>query len=151
MEENIDFQTTLDETSIRFMPKLYFSLLELFEKSNLKIAITDNITGGHLINNLNSNISTINKFFLGGIVLNQIKTHTKLLGLIIETIKQHGFHSQAVTYEMAKGTKKLFGCDIGIAVSGIFKNISDKFDTNNYATIFVCILLDKKKVEIIEV
>ncbi|MBT3261726.1 nicotinamide-nucleotide amidohydrolase family protein [bacterium] len=145
MDENILFQNVLDETSVKLKPKLDFSLMKLFEEKKQTIAVVETITDGRLTTNFKK-ISGSLIFFKGSLVCHNVKNLIKLLGLLSATIKNKGWYSPEIATEMAKGAKKLFNTDIGVAVTGNLKYNDPILNKNNEALIYISMVTNKKTI-----
>lgn len=82
------------------------------------LALAESCTGGLIANRI-TNVPGASKVFLGGVVAYSNAAKRKFLGVKAETLARHGAVSEAVAREMAEGTRRQFGADFAIAVTGI--------------------------------
>ncbi len=89
----------------------------LFQKK-LTLSLAESCTGG-LIGHRLTNVPGSSEYFMGGIVSYAYQAKVNLLGVSWDTLKQHGAVSAEVVREMARGARRAFNTDIGLAVSCI--------------------------------
>ena len=82
------------------------------------IATAESCTGGLLSKRL-TDIPGSSKYIKLNLVTYSNQAKKKLLGISDKTLKKYGAVSPEVAALMAKGIKKLSGCDIGISITGI--------------------------------
>jgi len=84
----------------------------------LTISVAESCSGGRLSALLTS-VSGVSALFPGGIVSYSNKVKTSLLNVSENTLREYGAVSEEVAFEMAAGTRILFGTDVGLSVTGI--------------------------------
>ena len=82
------------------------------------LSVAESCTGGLLSKRL-TDISGSSKYIKLNVTTYSNEAKNKLLGISNEVLKKHGAVSSQVAALMAKGIKKLSGCDIGISITGI--------------------------------
>lgn len=90
----------------------------LLVERDLKIAVAESCTGGHVCNLL-TNISGSSKFFERGIISYSNASKVEILRVNEDTLAEFGAVSQEVAMQMAEGVKSTSGSDIGVAITGI--------------------------------
>jgi len=91
---------------------------ELLSGRRLVAATAESCTGGRIGDRLTS-VPGSSEYFAGGVVVYSNQVKANLLGVRLETLKRHGAVSAQTVREMSRNVRRLFGCDVGIAVSGI--------------------------------
>ncbi len=91
---------------------------ELLRARGLTIATAESCTGG-LIGDLVTNVPGSSDYYQGGVVSYSNSVKMKLLGVRENTLVRYGAVSRQTVQEMVLGVCRLFGTDVGIAVSGI--------------------------------
>ena len=98
------------------------TLEELLAKALIRkkktISIAESCTGGFLSKRL-TDIPGSSKYIKLNVTTYSNEAKNKLLGISNEVLKKHGAVSSQVAALMAKGIKKLSGCDVGISITGI--------------------------------
>jgi len=84
----------------------------------LTLALAESCTGGAIADRV-TNVPGASAVFLGGVVSYANSAKEQLLGVPVETLRQHGAVSEAVAREMAAGAREKFGADFALAVTGI--------------------------------
>ncbi len=82
------------------------------------LGTAESITGG-LIGSTITSIPGSSEVMLGGVISYASRIKQELLGVSLSTIEKDGVVSSACAHEMAQGVRKLLGCDIAVAVTGI--------------------------------
>ena len=82
------------------------------------IATAESCTGGLLSKRL-TDIPGSSKYIKLNVITYSDKAKKKLLGIPDKILKKYGAVSPQTAALMAKGVKKLSGCDIGISITGI--------------------------------
>jgi PncC family amidohydrolase len=100
------------------MEKLEVIVGQLLAERKLKLATAESCTGG-LLGHRITNVPGSSDYFEGGIVAYSYEAKERLLGVHHDTLYEHGAVSAETALEMARGARKVFGTDIGIAVTGI--------------------------------
>ena len=94
------------------------TIVRLLTDRKKTLVLAESCTGGFIANQI-TNVPGASKIFLGGIVAYGNAAKEKFLGVRAQTLNRHGAVSEAVAREMAEGTRKRFGADFAIAVTGI--------------------------------
>lgn len=84
----------------------------------LTVAVAESVTGG-LIGSRLTDVPGSSEYFMGGVVAYSNNSKIKLLNVKRETLAQFGAVSERTAREMAEGVRRVFGTDIGLAISGI--------------------------------
>jgi nicotinamide-nucleotide amidase len=100
------------------MQEIAKEVVRLLTRRKKTVALAESCTGGFIANQI-TNVPGASKIFLGGIVSYSNDAKQKFLGVRRKTLAEHGAVSEAVAREMATGTRKRFGADFAIAVTGI--------------------------------
>ena len=82
------------------------------------VAVAESCTGGLLASTI-TDVPGSSTYFLGGIVAYSNSSKTEVLGVPPETIQKFGAVSDRAAIGMAIGVLNNFGCDFGIAITGI--------------------------------
>ncbi len=104
-----------DHESIR---KLAEALVEELTESAKAVATVESCTGGWVAKAI-TDVAGSSAVFGYGIVSYANGAKESLVGVKNETLEKHGSVSAEVVEEMAKGTLRLSGADIAVAVSGV--------------------------------
>ncbi len=94
------------------------TLEELLKDRNETITTAESCTGG-LIASMITSISGSSEIFKGGIVTYSNEIKEQELGVLKETMIEHGAVSKEVVTQMLEGAAKKFSADYAIAVSGV--------------------------------
>jgi len=97
---------------------------ELLHSKLLKLTFAESCTGG-LVGHRITNVPGSSEYYLGSITTytNQVKEH--LLGVSIQTLRNHGAVSRECVLEMARGVRRVLRGDfpvdqvLGVSISGI--------------------------------
>lgn len=89
----------------------------LLKELNIKIAISESITGGLLTSSL-VDISGISSQLIEGMVCYSNESKVKRLGVLEGTISQYGAVSEETALEMAEGALRTSGADIALSTTG---------------------------------
>jgi PncC family amidohydrolase len=101
------------------MPEsLEVRLGQLFEGSELWLAVTESSTGG-LLGHLITNVPGSSTYFKGGVIAYANEVKADVLGVSSQTLDTFGAVSKETVIEMARGVRKVLDADIGVAISGI--------------------------------
>ena len=84
----------------------------------LTLAVAESCTGG-LIGHLLTEAPGSSQAFWGGVVAYHNRAKVAILGVDERLLDREGAVSDAVARAMAEGVRRLFGADIGLAVTGI--------------------------------
>lgn len=104
-----------DHESIR---KLAEALVEELTKSGKAVATAESCTGGWVAKAI-TDVAGSSRVFGYGIVSYSNGAKESMIGVQNQTLEDHGAVSSEVVEEMAKGTLRLSGADIAVAVSGV--------------------------------
>ena len=91
---------------------------EAMRAATLTIALAESCTGGLLASTL-TDVAGSSDYVVGGVVSYSNQAKMQLLGVSPATLADHGAVSAETAAEMAQGARRLFGCDIAIAITGI--------------------------------
>jgi len=100
------------------MEKLEVIVGQMLAERKLKLATAESCTGG-LVGHRLTNVPGSSGYFEGGIIAYSYEAKERLLGVHHSTLYEHGAVSAETAIEMARGARKAFGTDIGVAVTGI--------------------------------
>lgn len=101
------------------MPEsLEVRLGQLFEGSELWLAVTESSTGG-LLGHLITNVPGSSTYFKGGVIAYANEVKADVLGVSSQTLDTFGAVSKETVIEMARGVRRILESDIGVAISGI--------------------------------
>jgi nicotinamide-nucleotide amidase len=87
------------------------------EGSGLTLAVAESLTCGWLQARIGA-ISGASEFFLGGLTAYSLDQKVELLAVSRKKARKVNCVSAAVAEEMARGVRRLFGADIGVATTG---------------------------------
>jgi PncC family amidohydrolase len=87
-------------------------------EAGLTLAVAESCTGG-LIGHRITNVAGSSEYFLGGVIAYAYEAKERLLNVRHGTLYEFGAVSEQTASEMARGARRAFGADIGIAVTGI--------------------------------
>lgn len=104
-----------DHESIR---KLAEALVEELTESGKAVATAESCTGGWVAKAI-TDVAGSSAVFGYGIVSYSNGAKESIIGVQNKTLEDHGAVSSEVVEEMAKGTLRLSGADIAVAVSGV--------------------------------
>lgn len=93
-------------------------LVELLQKHSLIISTAESCTGG-LLSQLITSVPGSSEVFGFGVCTYANEAKQKLIGVLDETLKNHGAVSEETAIEMAKGIQNLSGSDISLSLTGI--------------------------------
>ncbi len=117
--------------------------VELLKEKGLKVAIAESCTAGYTAKRL-TEISGASEVFDCGVISYSNEIKMKLLGVLPDTLKNHGAVSEETASEMAKGIRSLGGADIGVGITGIAGPKSD--ESGKAAGLSYIALADKNNV-----
>ncbi len=90
----------------------------LLRQRKQTLAVAESCTGGLLAHRL-TNVPGSSDYFLGGVVAYSNAAKRTILGVDPSLLEREGAVSEAVAKAMASGVRRLFGADIGLAITGI--------------------------------
>ncbi|MBQ3557637.1 MAG: competence/damage-inducible protein A [Oscillospiraceae bacterium] len=109
----------------------------LLEEKGMTIGTAESITGGLMAKRL-TDLPGVSRVFRGGVVAYTNEVKRDLLGVPQELLDEHGAVSAPVAQAMAEGARRLLGCDIALASTGVAG--PDRDDRGNeVGTAFVAI------------
>lgn len=88
------------------------------EERGKTLACAESLTGGSLSSRLTS-LPGSSAYFAGSAVTYTNEAKRNVLGVAAETIERAGAVSRGCAEEMAKGARRIFGADIGLALTGV--------------------------------
>ena len=88
------------------------------EERGLTLATAESCTGGRIGDRI-TDAAGSSGYFLGGVVAYSNQVKEELLGVVAETLLAKGAVSDETVRAMARGIKKRFEADLGLAVTGI--------------------------------
>ena len=91
---------------------------KLLKNAGKTLALAESCSGGY-ISHLITTVPGSSNYLRGTLVPYHNDLKEQLLGVSSATLTQHGAVSEETVREMARGIKKLFGADFGLASSGI--------------------------------
>ena len=91
---------------------------KLLSQKKLTLGAIESATGG-LISHLVTNVPGSSDYYKGSITAYSNEIKTRVVGVKEETINQYGAVSHQVAEEMAQGGRRVLGCDICLADTGI--------------------------------
>jgi len=98
--------------------KLAAALVEELTESGKAVATAESCTGGWVAKAI-TDVAGSSAVFGYGIVSYSNGAKESIIGVRNQTLEDHGAVSSEVVEEMAKGTLRLSGADIAVAVSGV--------------------------------
>lgn len=98
--------------------KLAAALVEELTESGKAVATAESCTGGWVAKAI-TDIAGSSAVFSYGIVSYSNGAKESIIGVQNQTLEDHGAVSSEVVEEMAKGTLRLSGADIAVAISGV--------------------------------
>lgn len=84
----------------------------------MRLAVAESCTGG-LIGHRITNVSGSSQYYLGSVTAYAYEAKVRLLGVQWKTLEVYGAVSRETVLEMARGIRRAFEADIGLAISGI--------------------------------
>lgn len=93
------------------------SIKVLCDHLHLSVAVAESASVGHLAAMLGSE-SGASSYFQGGVITYSLQSKVKLLGVDEAHAAACDCVSEQVAQEMAAGVRRLFGTDIGVAITG---------------------------------
>ena len=93
-------------------------LAELLTQQGLLLAVAESCTGGWLAK-VCTDISGSSNWFDRGFVTYSNRAKQQMLGVSVQTLKQHGAVSEAVVIEMVTGALQHSDAHVAVSISGI--------------------------------
>jgi PncC family amidohydrolase len=94
------------------------SISRRLARRGLSISVCESCTGG-MLGTLLTEVSGSSRYFLGGIIAYADRIKEEVVGLSRTALRRHGAVSAETSWEMARGVRKIFRADIGVAITGI--------------------------------
>ena len=91
---------------------------ELLHERGLSVACAESLTGGGLSKRI-VHAPDSSRYFMGGIVAYSEESKREVLGVSKETLDGPGMISEECAREMARGTRKVLGADVGVSTTGV--------------------------------
>lgn len=91
---------------------------EMLRSRGLTLSLAESCTGGLLGHRL-TNVPGSSDYFVGGVVAYSYDAKERVLGVLHDTLYDHGAVSEQTALEMARGARRLFGTDVALSVTGI--------------------------------
>ncbi|MCX7683331.1 MAG: CinA family protein [Anaerolineae bacterium] len=91
---------------------------KLLQQRGMKLAVAESCTGG-LVSHRITNVPGSSAYYEGAIIAYSYTAKEKHLAVRHDTLQSYGAVSEQTALEMAQGVRQAFGCDIGLAVTGI--------------------------------
>ena len=107
------------------VPSLESRVLELLKQRGLTLGTAESCTGG-LVAKRMTDLSGSSSVFRGGIVSYATEVKHTVLGVPQQLLDQHGAVSEPVARAMAEGARRVLGCDLAIAITGVAGPDSDE-------------------------
>lgn len=98
--------------------KLSEVIKDLLLERELTITAAESLTGGAFLSTLTSDLSA-GSILEGGVVTYSADVKNKVLKVTKETLDKYGVVSPECAIEMAEKSRKLFGADIGVGLTGV--------------------------------
>ena len=93
-------------------------LVELLKSSGMTCATAESCTGGGVSQAITS-VSGASEVFLGGAVTYANSAKEAVLRVSSDTLERYGAVSSECAVEMAEGSRRLYGADIAVSITGI--------------------------------
>ncbi|MCU0353884.1 MAG: competence/damage-inducible protein A [Cytophagales bacterium] len=90
----------------------------MLRERSLKLAVAESCTGGYLAHMI-TKVPGSSDYFTGGVVAYSNDLKVNELGVLPETLAQHGAVSEETVRQMAENVRLRLGADIGLATSGV--------------------------------
>jgi nicotinamide-nucleotide amidase len=90
----------------------------LLKNSGKTLALAESCSGGY-VSHLVTSIPGSSAYFNGSVVPYHNQFKQQILGVSEETLQSKGAVSEETVHEMARGVRRLFGADFGLASSGV--------------------------------
>lgn len=100
------------------MNKLVRSVGRLLLKQRLNLSICESCTGG-MLGSIITSIPGSSRYFKGGVIAYSNEVKKNFVGVKNHTLNKFGAVSEQTARQMAQGTRRLIGADIGVSITGI--------------------------------
>jgi nicotinamide-nucleotide amidase len=117
-------------------------------EKEITISTAESLTGG-LISSIITDVAGSSKYFSGGIISYSSDSKVDVLGVDKGDIEKYGAVSCEVCIEMAKASKKIFGSDYSISVTG-FAGPTVNEQGKDVGIVYSCIAKPDGKISIFE-
>ncbi|WP_352401518.1 CinA family protein [Synergistes jonesii] len=97
---------------------LAVEVIEAFRSRGISLSLAESCTGG-MIAAAVTEIAGASDIFSGSAVTYVNEAKENILGVCPETLAEHGAVSEKCAREMAEGSRRIFGSDIALSVTGI--------------------------------
>ena len=94
------------------------TLVNLCRQKKLKLSCAESCTGGLLAAGITA-VPGASMVFPGSVVSYANEIKIKLLGVLPETLEEHGAVSEFCAEQMARGVAKLMGTELALSITGI--------------------------------
>ncbi len=91
---------------------------ELLTQRGWMLAVAESCTGGLLGHRITS-VSGSSAYFAGGVISYSNEAKERILGVLHETLVDHGAVSAETALAMARGARRLFRADMAVSVTGV--------------------------------
>jgi nicotinamide-nucleotide amidase len=91
---------------------------KLLKERGKTLSFAEAVSGGLVTHRL-TNVPGSSAYFQGTVIAYADAAKVNLLGVKLETLRQHGAVSEETVREMAAGVRERMGTDIGVAITGI--------------------------------
>ncbi|MGH2620665.1 MAG: CinA family protein [Anaerolineales bacterium] len=91
---------------------------EALRQRGWKLAVGESCSGGLVAYRITT-VPGSSDYFLGGVVAYSNEAKTQLLGVTPATLEQYGAVSPQTASEMARGARRAFSAEVGVAITGI--------------------------------
>lgn len=100
------------------LEELAAGVIEIFRKKGLTLSLAESCTGGMIAETITC-VAGASEIFYGSAVtyVNSAKEH--ILGVSRETLENYGAVSSECAAEMAGGSRRVYGADVAMSVTGI--------------------------------
>ena len=95
-----------------------FRLIDILRDRGMTLSFAESCTGGMAGETITS-VSGISDIFLGSAVTYSNESKESILGVSHDTLMAYGAVSEECAKEMASGSKRAYGSDIAVSVTGI--------------------------------
>ena len=100
------------------VPSIEAAVFRLLKEKNLTFGCAESCTGG-LIAKRMTDLSGVSAVFRGGVVSYATQVKHTVLGVEQALLEQYGAVSEPVARAMAEGARRVLGCDIAVASTGV--------------------------------
>lgn len=93
-------------------------VMRMLKEKSLTMATAESCTGGNIAHRMTM-LAGVSEVFCGGVVSYSNEVKMRVLGVKEETLRAYGAVSEPTAREMAEGARRVLGCDVAVATSGI--------------------------------